>query len=41
MEIRNVWADNLEHEMMVIRELVETYNYVAMVRLRWGSECEV
>ncbi|CAN0488847.1 unnamed protein product, partial [Ectocarpus sp. 8 AP-2014] len=29
-EIRNVWADNLETEMVIIRELVEDYPYVAM-----------
>lgn len=32
VEIRNVWADNVEAEMRVIRELVERYPYVAMVR---------
>ena len=31
VEIRNVWADNLEQEMVNIRELVELYPYVAMV----------
>ncbi|CBN76829.1 conserved unknown protein [Ectocarpus siliculosus] len=30
VEIRNVWADNLETEMVIIRELVEDYPYVAM-----------
>eukprot|EP00752_Nemacystus_decipiens_P009621 g8597.t1 len=30
VEIRNVWADNLEAEMAIIRELVEDYPYVAM-----------
>lgn len=30
LEIRNVWADNVEEEMAVIRELVEKYPYVAM-----------
>lgn len=29
--IRDVWAYNLEDEMAHIRELVETYPYVAMV----------
>ena len=32
VEIRNVWADNLETEMVIIRDLVEDYPYVAMVR---------
>ena len=32
VEIRNVWADNLEREMGMIRELVERYPFVAMVR---------
>jgi CCR4-NOT transcription complex subunit 7/8 len=31
VEIRDVWASNLEEEMEIIRELVEKYNYVAMV----------
>ncbi|CAN0156548.1 unnamed protein product, partial [Laminaria digitata] len=31
VEIRNVWADNLEQEMVNIRELVQLYPYVAMV----------
>jgi len=30
LEIRNVWADNVEEEMAVIRELVETHPYVSM-----------
>lgn len=31
VEIRDVWANNLEEEMEVIRELILKYNYVAMV----------
>ena len=31
VEIRDVWASNLEEEMSKIRELVEKYNFVAMV----------
>ncbi|KAL3919733.1 MAG: hypothetical protein SGILL_003606 [Bacillariaceae sp.] len=30
LEIRNVWAENVEEEMRYIRELVEKYPYVAM-----------
>ncbi|CAN0483894.1 unnamed protein product, partial [Hapterophycus canaliculatus] len=30
VEIRNVWADNLETEMVIIRDLVEEYPFVAM-----------
>lgn len=30
LEIRNVWAENVEEEMAKIRELVETHPYVAM-----------
>jgi CCR4-NOT transcription complex subunit 7/8 len=30
LEIRNVWAENVEEEMAVIREVVENYPYVAM-----------
>jgi len=30
LEIRNVWADNVEEEMAVIREIIEKYPYVAM-----------
>lgn len=29
-EIRNVWSDNVEAEMKVVRELVDTHPYVAM-----------
>ena len=29
-EIRNVWAENVEDEMRIIREVVEKYPYVAM-----------
>lgn len=31
IEIRDVWASNLEEEMSKIRDLLETYNYVSMV----------
>lgn len=30
LEIRNVWAENVDEEMAVIRELIETHPYVAM-----------
>ena len=30
LEIRNVWAENVEEEMAAIREVVEKYPYVAM-----------
>lgn len=30
LEIRNVWAENVEEEMAAIRELIETHPYVAM-----------
>jgi hypothetical protein len=29
--IREVWADNLESEMAILRDLVEHYPYLAMV----------
>lgn len=32
-EIRDVWSHNLEAEMEVIRNLIEKYPYVAMVRM--------
>ena len=30
LRIREVWADNLDEEMLLIRDLVEQYNYLAM-----------
>ena len=32
IEIRDVWANNLDEEMACIREIIQKYNYVAMVR---------
>jgi len=38
-EIREVWAFNLDEEMKNIREVLEKYPYVAMVRLEQVSIC--
>lgn len=39
VEIREVWAENLEEEMANIREVVEDFPYIAMVHLlKCGSE---
>ena len=35
IEIRDVWESNLEEEMANIREILEDYPYVAMVRVLW------
>jgi hypothetical protein len=32
LSIREVWAPNLESEMQIIREVMEEYPYIAMVR---------
>lgn len=32
--IKEVWAENLEEEMAYLRDLVEEYPYLAMVRER-------
>jgi len=31
--IRNVWKHNLKEEMATLRQLVDTYGYIAMVRV--------
>lgn len=31
--IKEVWAENLEEEMAYLRDLVEEYPYLAMVRI--------
>lgn len=30
--IRDVWANNMEDEFKIIRQIVQKYNYIAMVR---------
>ena len=39
IEIRDVWAPNLEEEMANIREILEDYPYVAMVSVLWQILC--
>lgn len=31
--IRDVWANNMEDEFKIIRQIVQKYNYIAMVRI--------
>lgn len=33
VDIREVWAVNLEEEMAIIREVIDNYCYIAMVSL--------
>jgi len=33
--IRDVWKTNLQEEMAIIRDLVQSYPYIAMVRTAW------
>ena len=40
IEIRDVWASNLEEEMEKIREILEKFPYVAMVRF-WKYICRI
>lgn len=35
--IKEVWAENLEEEMAYLRDLVEEYPYLAMVRTKEGD----
>jgi hypothetical protein len=37
--IRDVWADNLEEEMATIRDIVEEFPYIAMVRISVHFSC--
>jgi hypothetical protein len=40
VHIKEVWASNLEEEMECIRNIVDTYNYVAMVCTMFvGVDC--
>lgn len=38
VEIRDVWASNLDEEMANIRDIVEEYPYIAMVRAQRMQE---
>lgn len=37
VEIRNVWASNLEEEMANIRDIIEKYPFIGMVRVMMHS----
>ena len=38
--IRDVWKHNLAHEMATLRQLVEKYPYISMVRLASHGRCD-
>lgn len=35
LRVREVWSDNLEQEMELVRQVVDEYNYIAFDTGRW------